>query len=67
MVDHYKIMDLIRKVNLDFATIQDAVSKPEPDRYEILNYAFIPGEKVKDKVTGKEVIVIAGERTVANV
>jgi len=34
----------------------------EPSREEILNYTFRPGQVVKDRVTGKEVKILAADR-----
>jgi len=66
MLDHRAIIDRIVEATVDVAELREA-PPPRPRREEVLALRYRPGQRVRDRVTGKEVEVLAGTRRTAPV
>ena len=62
MVDHRKIIDQITPLVQEAKDRREKGPLGEVPAEKVLGLKYNPGQRVKDKVTGEEVIVIAGKR-----
>jgi len=66
-MDIAKTLDVMRRARSNWEQAEKAAQAQRMTREAILNLRFRPGQKVRDKVTGEEVIVYAGTRKIATI
>jgi len=66
-MDIAKTLDVMRRLRASWEEAEKAAQAQRMTREMILNLRFRPGQRVRDKVTGEEVIVHAGTRKIATI
>lgn len=61
-MDHRPIIDKLTSLRIEEEERTSKLNIRGPSEEEIQGLAYRPGERVIDKTTGKEVIVLAGKR-----
>ena len=62
-VDHQAVIDEITAQGYFWKTLKEKIKKYKKDDHFLMGLKYKPGDKVIDKISGKEMIIVDGKRT----